>query len=159
MIQNDVIDSSCIELDSEVVEQQNNDESLEVQLMKAEDQREINNIVQLFNANMQKKNIIRSNKMSDLQDKIIDQVQQRIDKHAGEFSNKDLLDYMNSIQSMISKQGLDQTVEAPTIQLKQVNVNIGEQLDQQSRDRIKDAIAAILKQQEIDNRQESNNNE
>jgi hypothetical protein len=122
-------------------------ETLEDKLLSAEDVDEIKDIINMFNLNIKKKNIIRTNKLNELQDKISDQMTQRIDKKAGEFSNKDLLDYFKVLQDTINKSdnNLD-GVDIPSIQINQnqVNINVKDELDKDSRDRVADAVNSIL---------------
>lgn len=40
-------------------------------------------------------------------------MQERIEKHPGEFSNKELLDYMNSFQNIVSKQDMEKQITVP----------------------------------------------
>lgn len=125
------------------------DNGLDNKLLQATSESEINEIVQLFNLNMKKKDVIRANKLSDLQDKIAEQISARIDKHAGEFSNKDLLDYLNAIQNILSKQNFDESIQVPQIAVQNntVNVNIEDSLSRESRQRIQEAIKSILNSQ------------
>lgn len=123
-------------------------ETLEDKLLLADDVDEIKDIINIFNLNIKKKNIIRTSKLNELQDKISEQMTQRIDKKAGEFSNKDLLDYFKVLQDTINKSdnNLD-GVDIPSIQINQNQVNINvkkDELDKESRDRVADAVNSIL---------------
>ena len=62
---------------------------LEQQLLVEDDVDNINHIVELFNVNLQKKNIIRSAKLSDIQDRLVDHINERISLEPEEFSNED----------------------------------------------------------------------
>ena len=62
---------------------------LEQKLIAEQDTQELQQIVDLFNLNIRKKDILRARKLSNLQDKISDQMQARVEEHADEFSNKD----------------------------------------------------------------------
>ena len=70
---------------------------LEKQLKEAQDGDSLQKVVDLFNLNIKKKDIIRAGQLSELQDKISQQMADRVNNHAGEFSNKDLLDYFKVI--------------------------------------------------------------
>ena len=72
---------------------------LETKLMEEENLDEINKIVEMFNVNLQKKNIIRSAKLSDVQDKVVQQMTDRFEQRADSFSNDDLIKYHKIIFS------------------------------------------------------------
>lgn len=125
-------------------------EELELQLLQEDNIDEINKIIDIFNLNIKKKEIVRSGKLSQLQDKISEQMAERIGQHGGEFSNKDLLDYFKVIQDTLNKQdnSLD-SINTPAIQINQQNqVNISmmpeDNLNRDSKDRVTSAIRAIL---------------
>ena len=118
------------------------------QLITTNDSSDIENIINLFNFNMKKKNILRVNTYNNLLDKVIDEVVERFDKHSDEFSNKELLDYLNSIQTFAyNKQDLTD-VQVPSITLNTINmtnnINSFDSIDIDSRKRIQDAIQNII---------------
>ena len=119
-------------------------EDLSAKLLACDDEKEVNEIVSIFNAQLKKKNIIRANTFSQLQDKILDQMSQRIEKHSDEFSNRDLLDYMKSIQTMIDSSDEITPITMPNIAIQQ-NITIGDSvLDRDSKNRVIEAVRAIL---------------
>jgi len=63
-----------------------------------------------------------------------------------------LLDYLNSIQNILNNQKNMSNVNTPTIAIQQ-NIMVGNQdeLTKESRDKIKDVIQNILKNQTIQN--------
>ena len=63
----------------------------------------VQNLTHLFNLNQAKKNVLRVIKMSSLLDKITDQITERVERRPGEFSNNDLLNYMNVVQASIDR--------------------------------------------------------
>ena len=83
----------------------------------------------------------------DLLDHITNQMTQRIVQRGDQFSNKDLLDYANSITSSLEKaqkqiKGVD---EIPMIQINQQNNTIiADSLDAESQQRVELAIKSIL---------------
>lgn len=112
---------------------------------------EIKNLTYLFNLNQAKRNIVRVIKMNSILDKISDQMIERVEKHPGEFSNNDLLNYMNVVQSSIDRvnKSINMVDESPAIQLnQQVNVNIGDVnsdvLSKESRDKVAEAVKSII---------------
>lgn len=125
---------------------------LEKKLLQENNIDNMKNIVELFNLNIKKKDIIRVNRLNDLQDKITNQIEERLDKHADEFSNGDLINYFKTLQDTINKADVStDNIKAPTIQInQQINVNNSE-LDIESKRKVADAVTAILKK--LDNKQ------
>ena len=73
---------------------------------------------------------------------------ERFEKRPGEFSNTDLINYMNTVQNAIDRanKSLNLIDEAPAITLNQVNVNVEDPvLNRESREKITNAINALLK--------------
>ena len=118
---------------------------LEKQLIKEDNIEDINKIVELFNLNLQKKNIIRSAKLSEVQDKVVDQIIQRIDLEPEEFSNQDLIQYHKIIQDTLNKTDTTMdNVKVPNIQINQ-QINVDKAVfDSDSRKRILAAVNDIL---------------
>lgn len=122
-------------------------EELEAQLLSEDNIENIRAIIDLFNINIQKKNIIRKNKLTELQNKVYDQLEERVSTGANTFSNKDLLDCFKVIQDTISKTEVDtDQIQTPHIQLNQnnLNINLGAELNRESRQRITDVIKNII---------------
>lgn len=75
-------------------------------------------------------------------------MEERLTKRADQFSNKDLLDYMDKMTGALEKaqkqvQDVDPT---PAIQINQQNINLGDsELSRESRQNVMDAVASILK--------------
>lgn len=120
-------------------------------ILTEEDPNKTKDLVDLFNWNMSKKNILRLQKLNNLYDSITDQMVERVDKRADQFSNSDLLDYVKTIQGAIdiNTKNLTQVQDTPQIiqqQNTQINVNLVDNFDQDAKKRILDAIQATLKQ-------------
>lgn len=117
-------------------------------IVKEKDVYKVKDLTTLFNLNQRKKNVLRLMKFNGLLDTISDQMLERFEKKAGEFSNSDLLNYMQVIQSAIDRaqKSIDLVSETPSIQLNQNNltVNVGDGFDRESKERIADAVKAIL---------------
>lgn len=121
-------------------------EVLEQEIMNAQDMSELNDIVDIFNVNLKKKDIIRAQKLSEVQDKVVQQMSDRMDQHADEFSNSDLINMHKAIQDTINK--TDSTldnVKAPTIQINQ-QINVAPEFDRDSRAKILDMVNQILRE-------------
>ena len=123
---------------------------LEQMLVNGNDIEELKDIINIFNLNLKKKDILRSSKLSDIQDKISEQIATRIDKRANEFSNADLLNYFKVVQDIINRSdnSLDE-VKVPNIQINQQNnvsidVDSAKKLNKESRDKVVDAVQSIL---------------
>ena len=126
----------------EIVEQ-----TPEEKFLTTTDPEELQPIIDMFNLNIKKKNMIRANRVVEIQDKITSQIEERINKHADEFSNKDLLDYYKTMESTLKNDPGE--TELPTIrinQTNQININGSEQqgLNRQSRERVANVVRAIL---------------
>lgn len=149
-----LVDTSSI--DTEITE-------LASQVLEESDPEKAKQLIALFNWNISKKNTARILKMNDLYDEVTDQMVLRFKTKADQFSNSDLLDYMKAVQGAIdtSTKNLSQVEEPPTIVHQtntQINVNVVDTFDRESKDRILAAIQATLKaaqqpqpvQQELD---------
>jgi len=134
-INTDKIDSNTNELAAKILEEENDVETKKM--------------IQLFNLNQSKKNVIRVLKLSRLLDSIYDQMIARVESRPGEFSNEDLMKYVNTIMTAIDKanKSLDLVQETPAISVgTQINiVNQGEVFDRESRERILRAVESISK--------------
>lgn len=107
---------------------------------------DLNDIIKLFNINLKKRNLVRSSKLSEVQDKVVEQIATRVEDRPDNFSNEDLLKYYKTIQDTLNKAdtSLDQ-MEVPTIQVNQ-QINVGaDEFDRESRKRILDTVNQILK--------------
>lgn len=119
--------------------------SLVDQIVDEQDPDKLKNLVSLFNINQSKKNLIRVEMFSRLMDKISIQMMERFEKKPGEFSNKDLLDYLSAVRSAIDKNDINvDNMPTPVIQNNtQVNISV-DALDRNSKERVADAVKSIL---------------
>ena len=128
----------------------NNLTKLEKKLIKEENIDELQELVELFNLNLQKKNILRNAKLSDVQDRVVEQILQRIALEPEEFSNDDLIKYHKIIQETLNKTDttLD-NIKVPNIQINQ-QVNVDKLVfDSDSRKRILNAVNEILNGEQV----------
>lgn len=125
-------------------------------LMQSSDKEELTQIIDLFNQNLKKKELLRAGKLSELQDKIVDQAEKRLTKYSDEFSNKDLIDFFKTFQTTL--QNTDKTLDnVPQISITQNQLNLSiepPEFDQDSRQRILNAVRLLLSQQPKENNQE-----
>lgn len=118
------------------------------QIIAENDLKKVQDLTHLFNLNQAKKNVLRVIKMNSLLDKISDQMIERVEKTPDNFSNNDLLNYMQVTQSAIDRanKSLNLVDETPAIQLNQVNINVSDDdvLSRDSRERVTEAIKSIM---------------
>jgi hypothetical protein len=139
--QNALVDTSSV--DSEI-------NSLAQQILQESDPSKAKQLVDLFNWNISKKNTSRILKLNNLYDTVTDQMVTRFENKADQFSNSDVLDYMKAIQGAIdtSTKNLAQIDSPPTIVQQtntQINFNMNDSFDRESKERILAAIQATLK--------------
>lgn len=118
-------------------------------ILDEQDIDKVKDLTALFNLNAQKRNVMRVIKMNDLLDKVTDQVIDRFEKRPDNFSNEDLIKYMQVTETAIDRANkqLNLVDETPPIQLmqnNQVNINVGVELDRASREKVLQRVQAIL---------------
>lgn len=121
------------------------------QLIVETDEQKAHDLIHLFNANQNKKTMVRVNKLSELLDTITDQALARFTSRPDEISNKELFDGLKVVQDLIER-GQKQVSGVGEIPLIQVNqqtneVNIGgspSSLNRDSRERVKSAVMSLL---------------
>lgn len=118
---------------------------IEKYILEEENLDDLNDIVKLFNISLKKKDLIRNSKLSEAQDKIVEQITARVSERPDNFSNEDLLKYYKTIQDTLTKMdGSLDDVKVPTIQLNQ-QINIAQdEFDRESRKKIIDTVNQIL---------------
>ena len=141
------IDESLLALPLEVAEQQ-----LVERIIEAPTKAELQHQFDLFNMNQSKKNALRIIKLNNLLSKVEDQAIERFERRPDQVSNKELLEYMNVVSNQIDRaqKSVDTLSLRPAIQVtnqrNEVNINVGPELDRDSKERVMDAISALLKQ-------------
>ena len=119
-------------------------DTLENEILTTDDADELSDIIDIFNLNLQKRNIIRNKKLNDIQDKVVERMLEKIESEPWEFSNDDLIKFHKIIQDTISKSSAIDTNEIPTIQVnQQINVSTPS-FDRESRAKILSAVHDIL---------------
>ena len=111
----------------------------------------LNDIINLFNISLRKRDLVRNSKLSETQDKIVEQISNRVAEQPDNFSNDDLLKYYKTIQDSLVKSNTSlDDIKTPTIQLnQQININ-NDEFDRESRMRIIDTVSKILNLSETD---------
>lgn len=112
------------------------------------DPAKVKDMVELFNWSMSKKNTARLTKLSEIYDKVTAQMDERITLKADQFSHSDLIDYLKVIQGAMDTSSKNLTsMETPPAIIHnntQINVNVVDSFDRDSRERILAAIQATL---------------
>lgn len=123
-----------------------NDKDIIEKIKQEEDIEQVKKLINLFNLNQCKKNAIRVSAYNQLLDKVSEQMLKRFSDRPDEFTNNDLLNYLQVTQNAMDKanKSLNGIEDVPAIQLNQVNVNMGETLNEESKKRIFDCINAIM---------------
>lgn len=123
----------------------------EVSLINETDPIKLRQLIDIFNLNIRKKDIIRATKLSTLQDKVVNEMSERIINHSDNFSNKDLLDYFKTIQDTQNKTdtSIDNVnIPIPTIQINhnEVNMNSDSVLSRESKNKVSQTVQKILRE-------------
>ena len=115
-------------------------------LIQEEDFSKLKDLINEFNVNQSKKEALRILKYNSLLDNISEEMLTRFRKHSDEFTNSDLLQYLQAIQGAVEKSNkkLNNVSDAPAITINQVNINQEDSLDRESRERVADALKAIM---------------
>ena len=125
-----------------------NQQELEDKLLSATDRENIKDIIDIFNLNIKKKDVIRNAKLSELQDKIYSQMEKRVTEHPDMFNNQDLLNYYKVVQETLNRSiGKDEDSEIPKIQINQQSIhleNSKSMLNRDSRAKVLDVVNSIL---------------
>ena len=123
-------------------------EKLATKIIREDNPDEIKDLIDLFNLNHTKKQILRTMTYDQLVDNIMDQMKERVLKRGDQFSNKDLLDYLNTMNTAMEKahKQIKEVDAVPPIQVNQQNntVIMGTGLDKASRDRVLDFVQQVL---------------
>lgn len=124
---------------------------LQTQLLVEEDPESLKEILDIFNLNIKKKDMLRASKLSEFQDEIVKNMVDRVKQNSDTFTNKDLLDYYSVIQTTLEK-SMKTEIEVPTIQINQQQINIvndDDKLSRESREKVANVIKGILNSSEF----------
>ena len=117
------------------------------ELTSEKDKQKMQALEQQFNEIQRKKQLARISKLSEVQDMLTDQFYQRISQRPDEISNKEMLDGMKVVQDLMEKnqKHTESAEEIPQlIQINQTEVNVGNTLNRDSRERVKNAVLGLL---------------
>ena len=115
-------------------------------LQQSTEAQELQKILNIFNLNLKKKELLRVEKLNDLQDALLNQAAQRVEKHGDEFSNRDLIEYFKAFDSVLQKTPVNASdFSAIQITQNQLNINmLQSEFDSQERQKIFSAVQALL---------------
>lgn len=120
-------------------------------IVSAKTQDELTQGIALFNISQKKKNTAREMALSNLLDDVIKQAAKRFKNRPDEFSNADVLAYMNTTAAQIDRAHkiINEVDERPAIQVNsqknEINVNIMPGIDsQESKNKVIDTVKAIM---------------
>lgn len=137
---------------SEIVSLEDSTKQVVENMLNSKDQAEYKSLIDLFNLNQSKKNALRIVKLNELLGNIEDQAIKRIQETPDQMSNKDLLEYLKTIEESIdrSQKYVDKVEDKPMIQLNQQNITINDSkvngLDRESREKVLEVVNSILKE-------------
>ncbi len=131
-------------------------------IIKEEDPDKSKSLINLFNLHMAKQNALRLEAINGLIDNTIDNIKERLENKSDEFTNKDLIDYLNALYGAAEKssKSINDINNSPSIvvnNIGQVNINQEDNLSRESKAKIAEAIKAILKQQQSSTLEIENN--
>lgn len=114
-------------------------------IITEEDPDELDKLTQLFTVNQKKKQIARTNKLSNLLDKVDDEVISRFNNNPEIIEDRDLLKYWSTTAEVIG--GKQEDNDIPKIQINnQTNISLNSSgLSRESRAKVLDVVNQILK--------------
>lgn len=122
-------------------------------IIEEDNPQNVKDLISLFNLNHTKKQVLRMMTHEQLLDHIMSQMEQRVTLRGDQFSNRDLLDYMNAMSGAMEKaqKQISDVNAVPAIQINQQNnINFSENsinsLSKESRKNIMGAVQEILSQ-------------
>lgn len=111
---------------------------------------ELDKLTQLFALNQKKKQIARTNKLSNLIDKVDDEVISRFDNYPNAIEDSDLLKYWSATNDALNRRN-EEELSLPRIQINnQTNINLNSSgLNRESRAKVLDVVNQLLKESEV----------
>lgn len=119
------------------------------QIIAEDDTDKVKDLTHLFNLLQAKKNVLRVMQLDGLLDHVSEAMLTRFEKRPDEFSNSDLISYMNTLQTAIEKssKSVNMVDESPAIVVNNTQVNLGDTQDtlsRESREKVADFIKKVL---------------
>lgn len=133
-------------------EMSKNETALTDQILRENDVDKLKDLTHLFNAYQTKRQVLRINALNDVQDSLVQQMRERLNKRPDNFDNTDLANWMKTVQQVMdsSQKNMEQVDTIPAIinqQNNQINVNVDAtpKLSRDSREKVLNVIQTILK--------------
>ena len=133
-------------------EMSKNETALTDQILRENDVDKLKDLTHLFNAYQTKRQVLRINALNDVQDSLVQQMRERLNKRPDNFDNTDLANWMKTVQQVMdsSQKNIEQVDTIPAIinqQNNQINVNVDAtpKLSRDSREKVLNVIQTILK--------------
>ena len=125
------------------------DEQLIEEILQETDAEKLKDLTNLFNIFQTKREVLRVNKLNDVQDALVQQMLDRLEQQPHNFDNKDIALWVKTVQlaKESSRQSLEKVEAIPTIVHQnntQVNINVEESLSRESRERVLSVLNTIL---------------
>ena len=125
------------------------DDELIEEILQEQDADRLKDLTNLFNIFQTKREVLRVNKLNDVQDSLVQQMLDRLSQQPHNFDNKDIALWMKTVQlaKESSRQSLEKVETIPTIVHQnntQVNINVEDSLSRESRERVLSVLNTIL---------------
>lgn len=109
----------------------------------------LKDLTHVFNAFQAKRQILRVNALNDVQDALVAQMARRLQETPNNFNNNDIAMWMKTVQQTLdsaqnSVKSIDDVPAIVNQNNTQINVNVEDNLSRESREKIMDALQAIL---------------
>ena len=130
------------------------DDELITKIVEESDVDKLKDLTHVFNAFQTKRQILRVNALNDVQDALVAQMLERLEKQPHNFDNNDIANWMNVVQRTLdsSQKNVKTIDETPAIsyqQNNQINVNVDStQLSRESREKILNVVQLVLQNSE-----------
>ena len=117
------------------------------EIVTSENSKDIKNLIDEFNKSQAKKSVVRVTKYNEFLDSLFDEIKNRFNNNSQEFTNDDLMTYLQSMQGLIDKSN-KYLVNIPesSITINQININDNraQAFDAESRRKIRNIVKYIL---------------
>lgn len=118
-------------------------------IMQESDVDRLKDLTHVFNAFQTKRQILRVNALNDVQDALVQQMARRLQEMPNNFNNADIASWMKTVQQALdsSHSSIKEIDDVPTIVNQnntQVNINVEDTLNKESREKVMNALQAIL---------------
>ena len=147
MENNDLVNLENVILPLDAVKEKDNE--LINTILQESDVDKLKDLTHVFNAFQTKRQILRVNALNDVQDALVQQMARRLQEMPNNFNNADIASWMKTVQQALdsSHSSIKEIDDVPTIVNQnntQVNINVEDTLNKESREKVMNALQAIL---------------